>query len=429
MLSADTLPARPVGRYTRTAMAGHSLLLMLLLPSVVSAEAVSIVLMAFLVVWLALSQWRIKRGFLPLVAPFVVLLMIGALGAGQHPLFDVIKDVWYVGKVVVAIGAGYLLARYLRDFASICRIVIMAAVIAAAFHFVEIGMHLRSGASLFDLRREGVRGYFVTVIGLALMVAFSRVDNGIRISRSVYFFLVLFCMGSLIASLSRTYLIAWLLLGGIFKGWGRLTIKNVLRLIVVAGLVGMVILLMAQTDDSGEKSLTKFVNAPSEVTPQEYDNMRDLNLHWRGFETYRALLDFQGGNAFQQVLGQGLGATVDLGFAMNLGGTELRYIPVLHNGYMYVLVKFGLVGLLVYLYFVVRIIKLGSGKGSNVARVPDESNVQRFSAGLGWSLLLTTFVVAGAFNKSTMVPVLILVGTAAAWINRQERGRSQHGTS
>lgn len=418
----NALRVRPViGIYARSTLARHSLLFMLLLPCFASGEVASVLLMAFFTVWVMLAQWRIKLGFIFLVAPIVLLLLIGLLGARQYPLFDVIKDVWYIGKVVVAIGAGYVLAHYFRGFTEISRIVVLAGAIAAGIHFIEIAIHLRSGISLFTLRdQEGVKGYFITVLGLALIS--SLPSRALGLAKSTYFLAGLICFGSLLASFSRTYIVMYILIVAVTRGWARISVKNAVRLVFLLLLSGLLIVVLVQSNTSGEKSLAgKFASSGSEVTVQDYDNMRDINLNWRGFESYRALVDFGEGTYFQKIFGQGLGATVDIGFNMNLGGREFRYIPVLHNGYMYLLVKIGIIGLLVYLYFLLKMIISIPYAHSQNSFALDELRARRLIAAIGWCFLLTTFVIAGPFNKITLMSALVLVGLCAGFINQRSK--------
>ena len=53
--------------------------------------------------------------------------------------------------------------------------------------------------------------------------------------------------------------------------------------------------------------------------------------------------------------GNGYGSLVNLKFKAPLSKEGMRYISVLHNGYMFVFYKTGIIGLLLYLFFLVQL--------------------------------------------------------------------------
>jgi O-antigen ligase len=106
-----------------------------------------------------------------------------------------------------------------------------------------------------------------------------------------------------------------------------------------------------------------------------------------------------------------------LGYFQLLGTRRFRFIPVLHNGYMYILVKFGAVGLIVYAYFMTRITLYG--RRQSRVRSMNLEIAKDFTSALGMILVFTTLVIAGIFNKSTLTVVLLLVGAFVSLIDRQ----------
>ena len=53
------------------------------------------------------------------------------------------------------------------------------------------------------------------------------------------------------------------------------------------------------------------------------------------------------------IIGKGFGALVDLKFKAPLSSENIRFIPILHNGYSYILFKTGIIGLFLYLIFLI----------------------------------------------------------------------------
>lgn len=369
------------------------------------------------IIWLALSQWCVNRRLFVLLLPLSLLMATGVLFARQNSLFDAAKDVFYVGKTMVGLGLGYVLARHLRDFRTLCRIIVMAAVLASIAYIAEVVIRMGEGVSIFQLRSEEVRANFISVVGLAVLLKFRKAKSYIASNGTYYYLAFAGCLTSLLLSFSRTFILLFIVNILVLQGWDKIKTKNIFRISIVASIFLLVLFVATSGGDEGggRGIASKFMSSLSEIAFENYTEMRDINLHWRGFESYRALVDFQAGSIGQKLFGQGLGSTVDLGFYMNLGGGTFRYIPILHNGYMYVLVKFGLVGLIIVLYWLFRTVQYGSSRNT-VGVSSDELLVRRLLAALGWSFLLSTFVVAGIVNVS-MFPLHVLWGGLVAWID------------
>ena len=57
------------------------------------------------------------------------------------------------------------------------------------------------------------------------------------------------------------------------------------------------------------------------------------------------------GSFLSIIIGKGFGYLLDIGFIQILADIKIRYIPFLHNGYVYILLKTGFIGLFSYLLF------------------------------------------------------------------------------
>jgi len=158
------------------------------------------------------------------------------------------------------------------------------------------------------------------------------------------------------------------------------------------------------------KLIRKFEHSLSELMIQDYSKKSEINANWRGFEAYRAWLTYKSGSSVEKILGQGFGTLIDLGFVMPLGGNKMQMIPITHNAYMYILLKFGVVGFLLYGFFLVslmknkKMFKMGSAGHDHLL-------LQPLMTSIAWVLLLTTFVISGVFNLFQLDAVLILLGS------------------
>ena len=107
-------------------------------------------------------------------------------------------------------------------------------------------------------------------------------------------------------------------------------------------------------------------------------------------------------------MGGGFGTNVPLGFVMTLADEEFSEIPVLHNGYMYLLVKTGAAGLAAYLMFLIATFR----RGMRMTRLTDVQS--RFCGlllvALAFIILESTVVIAGVLNKHWLYPATLLTG-------------------
>jgi hypothetical protein len=172
-----------------------------------------------------------------------------------------------------------------------------------------------------------------------------------------------------------------------------------------------------------ESFVQKTANTSSEVNVHSYDTYEDINLNWRGFEASRAAKTYAEFGDTEKVVGGGFGTIVDLGFAMKLGATEesFEFVPLLHNGYMELLVKTGLVGLTLFILFCIQIAYMAFREfrqGGKCAKLN------------GLLLLWTVFVFAltqgsitGILNKGQLAPSLFLLGATCASVSLCDRYR------
>ena len=95
-----------------------------------------------------------------------------------------------------------------------------------------------------------------------------------------------------------------------------------------------------------EQFLYKIKNAPIEPFKTKIDvtNWKDINDNYRSYENILTLRQVTENGPRAIILGEGIGSTVDLKQKMWLQSSFMRYIPFLHNSYMTVFLKSGIVG-------------------------------------------------------------------------------------
>lgn len=375
------------------------------LPTEISSPLIVLLGLSVLVV----TRGKIKRSYLKLTWPLMGVLVTGIVGFG-HQLLDILRDVSYALTPISLMFIGFWAADNKKMWSLIFKIVTICGFVFAIVHltaFVQSPELL--SASVNEVRDTvGPGSGGIVVLSLVLGLFQNRLGLESVFPRFFPRLIVLpVLMISFVLSYSRTEFIVFIMLSLTLLGW--LTPIN-WRLVGVIVLVLVGFVLIAVTTPASEEGTfrSKLAMSMTELVVSNYEDLTDINEHWRGFETYRALVTFLSGSVFQQVFGQGFGALVDLGFVKDFGkvvGVQLQYIPILHNGYAYVLIKTGLLGLVLYATFYINVIRFA-------ARSCDENNKeQRFLArlllGCVLSLILVMYVVGGM--AETAEPALVLL--------------------
>ena len=340
-----------------------------------------------------------------------IILAIGIAGASGKAPYDILKDIWYVGNAALTILFGYLLAQRMNSLRDILRGFVAAAAIVSAVH---IGRFILNPAYLsetvLDLRVQAGAGYLITAIGAVILLGDARFRVGVLRNRMLSRVIAMVCLVSVLLSFSRTLWVV--LLTGVLTATLTTRIKVVFRVGAVAAVLLLIVIAGASLDDADTLMPATFIDKlaqiPQELKVTSYDTFEDINVHWRGYETYRALLTYMSGGMRGYLLGGGFGTNVDLGFVMTLADEEFSEIPILHNGYMYLLVKTGAVGLAAYGVFLLSTFRTGM-------RLTQLSDVPMKYCGLllvalTFIMLESTLVVAGMFNKYWLYPATLLMG-------------------
>ncbi len=384
-------------------------------------EVVSLIVLLSVAAFFVFSKLKIRKRLVSFILPLLFLIAAGSVWAYSNVPYNVFKDYWYAGKPVLEIVAGYTLASKIDDVRIIFRLIIIAAVITVLFHFSKFVLD----PSLFtmpvrELRDEAGRGYIITVIAISTIVACRK--HGIRLYDGrvpLAAAAVVLCMLSLLLSFSRTFWISQAIM--LLSIYGAFSLRNVkkiaLLIVLVATLIGFLLTTPEKVQTGPDATFRgKMAYSMKELMIKEYVHKKDIAQNWRGFESYLALKTYLEGNFAQYVTGRGFGTMVDLGFYIKLGeGRPMRYIDTLHNGYMYILIKTGILGLSLYFYFFIKVFLQGSSikaTSSPELRVSGE-----LVSALSLVFLAVTVVIAGLYNKGSMAAPTMFLGALTAFIH------------
>ena len=107
--------------------------------------------------------------------------------------------------------------------------------------------------------------------------------------------------------------------------------------------------------------------------------------------------------SYSVAVGKGLGSLVDLKFYAPLGDKNMRYIPHLHNGYVTIYYKSGIIGIILYLLFILYLYLFSYFKTKN----NQKKIILNLIGGLAIHYLFTTLIVTGIYNISETYSLIL----------------------
>lgn len=398
-----------------------------------SAEIISGLLFIFAAFYILATGFKFPRRLLYLIGPMLLFILLGLLGSSRNSTYDILKDVWYAGKSVLSLMAGYMLMSEIKDLKSLLKIFLVAAALSALLHLSRfvIDPSLLS-RSVNDLREGAGKGFFISVLAVSIIAACRHFRLEVFRRPWAMWLILALSLVSLTMSFSRTFWISLAVL--LISVYGLFTLRNIKRLMVLFVFIVITVgavMTAPESEQTGQNPTLrgKMAYSLKEMAIRNYVDKKDIASNWRGYESFRAIQTYLKGDAKQYFIGRGFGTMIDLGIYIKLGGDEkFRFIPTLHNGYLYTLVKTGIIGLAIYVYFLLRFFHQGMVGEKSV------DTGLRFAGRLVVALTLvlfaTTMVIAGFFNKTTMHTPLVLLGALLFYIqankNRLPDSVSKH---
>ncbi|MBD1395401.1 hypothetical protein [Mucilaginibacter glaciei] len=347
---------------------------------------------------------KAARLFLLLLVPLVFGLMAG-FGNNSYLIF---KDIYYFTVPLIFITCGVVLACRL-SVEMFLKTLVFAGVIGS---FVVTGISISYiGFSAFTdpyaaHYAQGIIGTPGPPVALACLLL-SQKFNIKLFNRTWFNILVAINVMGVYMFASRTYLIITLcfLILLVADKVKKLWIAPVL-LVSIIGLT--FIPFDALTTNTDGTFVSKLLGSFSEISLGQYNNEQDINLRYRGYESLMALKSYNEGGTVSHIFGE-LGKLIDLKTFVRLGeDTDFQYIPVLHNGWLYILVKVGIAGLLTYALVFFSLIVVNWRKYAEIKGRPAIRLFAALTLGCIISLLLTNYIVNAFFNVEMSVIMITL---------------------
>lgn len=368
-------------------------------------------------VWILALGLTVKRKYsltlLRYIVPHILILTVAFISFFfyNHTMYNAVRDVTYLIKPIIGFIVGYQLCNSYN--CQPYKTIIYTGLTIALIHFGIIGYNIVFNriTQMHVLRQ--LAGYFSDFEVYALILVQFHKQLKIELSRKWFWFLLIVIGLSSFLYLSRTNFIQYGILVVAMKGYfslNRKAIKVFLATIVVLS-IGYTMVYNTNPKRNGkglEAMMYKIKNAPIEPfkTKIDKDDYQDFNDNYRSYENIIAVKQVSLEGIDGILFGKGLGSSIDIGRKMLTNdGTFVRYEPILHNAYMTVFLKSGLVGVFFLIYF---LFSLFRQKRSNLESV---KQINLLLIGTAFFLIVANWVLLGLFlkldNKSVIIGFLL----------------------
>lgn len=360
-------------------------------------------------VFFFLEKPIISKSFLRITTPVLLLFCIGFIGFlfNKYAFFNVFKDIFHFVKPITGLLIGYFFYRKINDFRVFVKTIVVLGLISAVIHF-GILFFISGFSSVNDIREFG-RDNFLELFSLFFLVFYKKFQKeSLFQKKSNHQLFVFLLLASNILYFSRTMIVAALILLVSIYGYTIITKKGIKIIgVVVLFVILLYTYLFSVKIDRNQPGLESFLfkikNAPSEIfkTKIDRENHKDLWDHWRGYEAKRAFALMED-DPKSFIVGTGHGSLVNLKFfaplTENYKDKGIKYISELHNGYVYILYKTGLFGLILYLIFLINLYK----------KIYAHKNITTyFISAIGLVFLFTTLTITGIYNARDIIVFIL----------------------
>jgi hypothetical protein len=324
----------------------------------------------------------------------------------EFKAYDFIRDITYLAKPILGLLIGYQLCK--SKLKNPLQTVIYTGILLAVIHLciVFYGVIFVGFRNIHQIRTYS--GYFSDFEVYVIVLLLFHRDFNLEISPiQKKWFLVVLVLSSLFY-LSRTNFIQFGILFLALKGFFVLNKRKLIALITVifTGLIlySAIVYYNPRRNGKGiEAFMYKVKIAPTEPfkTKINTEDYKDFNDNYRSVENINTVKQMVNDGWFTVIFGKGLGSKVDLKKDVLLDSTKLRFIAVLHNGFMTVFLKSGILG--VFLLFISIFLLFRKQKSEPLLI----NKVNYLFTGTAFFLFISYWVFMGFYFKADTKSILI----------------------
>lgn len=364
-------------------------------------------------VWIGTIFITIKKQYsltiFQYILPYVAILIVAFFSwfYYEHSIYEVIRDITYLLKPILGLILGYQLCRNANMkviqtiiYVGFCIAVIHIGVIAytAVVHRV---------LNIHELRKYA--GYFSDFEVCALILVIFHKKFKVVFTNQRFWILLITIAFSSFLYLSRANFIQAIIFFMALKGYFTLNKRALLILIsffsfVIIGYAIIYNMNLTRNGKGLEGLLYKIKNAPIEAFKSKVDknDWKDFNDNYRAYENMLTIKVMKNEGFWGMIRGKGLGSDIQLGQELYTNdGTVLTKISILHNAFMTVFLKSGLIGVVLMLYFLRLLLKQRKTNDEYI------NSLRRILFGTAIYLFIDNWVLLGLYLKTESKSIVI----------------------
>ena len=358
----------------------------------------------------------------------LALVIIGSITVfnPENDYYFFTKDLIYFLRPIFVLLAGYFIAMRLNNKREFFNIIVLMGFYFAVMHLLKMVMNF----NIIPLDTNRIRTYFGRynhVESIALIIIICMKELPMKRSRFKFFYQVMVaCLVlSFLLYFSRTMIMVVFAMSLAYYGYFRLNQRGAVALSILLVLGSAFALFLSTyqpTSEAGQGMdfLGKIKNSFSEsftlgdVNINNKDR-RELWKHWRAYEA--SVVYKEVAENGQYLTGEGFGSTIDIGFEAKLDGEMTQHLSLTHNGYAYLYMKTGLIGLIIYFMMVLYLYSFAYSPKKKDPKINIGNN---FLVACTFYILISSFVVTGIFKPYDMATLLIGGAFALKQVNNFE---------
>lgn len=343
-----------------------------------------------------------------LIIPYLLILLIAFVVMLNYDYknYFIIRDITYLSKPILGFLLGYQLCK--KNLKNALDLIIKTGFFIAVCHviIIIIAIVVHKARTVADLRLHS--GYFSDYEIYTFIILLFHKKFELNYSKKRLLIYTIVIGFSAFMYLARTNFIQFLILFLALKGYFIINKKSVIIIgsIIAISAISYTLIYYSYPRRSAEGIegfLYKIKNAPIEAfkTKVNLDDWKDFNDNYRSHENISTIRQVSNDGITSILFGKGLGSQIDLKQEVYLGDMKLRFISILHNGFMIVFLKSGLLGIFIYLFTIIYFLK---NRDSNINIV---NQINYIFLGTGIFLFVSNWVFLGFYNLTESKSILI----------------------
>jgi len=339
----------------------------------------------------------------------IFLLSIFATNFATAKPYFIIRDITYLLKPLLGLLLGYQICWFI--YKNALKTIVYSGLGVSIIHILIILKTFLIYRNISVALLRDFCGFFsdFEVFALILVVFHRRFE--LNFNKKTYYLLLITIGFSAFMYLSRTNFIQFIVLYLGVKGYytlNRRAIIAVSSVVTISVILYSIVLFInpKRTGSGVEEFLYKIKVAPTEPFKSKVNasDYKDFNVNYRSVELIYTLKQIKNKGSQAMILGSGLGSQIDLKQIVHLGDMDLRYISVLHNGFMTTYLKSGIIGVLILVF------SIGFLFNQNRTNIPINQQINFLLIGTSVFLLVSNWVLMGYYftqdSKSILVGLL-----------------------